>query len=263
LKLLLGGRFDIANQQIVNSFGADGSAQQEVFSPRVGIVYQPIPAISLYASYGRSFRPDINAFSSAKPLPQRGTLYEVGIKADLTNRLSATLALYDQSRSNISTRDPNNSLRTIQVGEQNSRGVEFSIAGEVSPGWNIVAGYAYTDARIRKDNFFSVGNRIDGVPENSFNLWTTYRIQTGDLKGFGFGFGLFYQGERQGDLANTFQLPSYLRTDAALFYERDRLRVALNFRNLFNVEYYEAAFNINRVFPGSPFEVQGTISWTF
>ncbi|WP_315875356.1 TonB-dependent receptor domain-containing protein [Leptolyngbya sp. 7M] len=126
-----------------------------------------------------------------------------------------------------------------------------------------MAGYAYTDARISEDNDFPVGNRINNVPENSFNLWTTYRFQAGSLEGLGFGLGLFYQGERQGDLANTFQLPSYLRTDAAIFYERDRFRAALNFRNLFDIEYYETASSVLSVFPGAPFEVQGTISWTF
>ncbi|MUL38251.1 TonB-dependent siderophore receptor [Gloeocapsopsis dulcis] len=262
-KVLLGGRFDIANQQVVNSFPTDSSAQQEVFNPRVGFVYQPIPAISLYASYGKSFIPIASIFGGdILPLPERGTLYEVGVKADLNDRISATLALYDQTRSNILTTDPNDPLRTIQVGEQNSQGIEFNIAGEILPGWNIVAGYAYTDARISEDSV-PVGNRINGVPENSFNIWTTYRFPEGNLNGLGFGLGLFYQGERQGDLANTFQLPSYLRTDAAIFYERDQFRAALNFRNLFNVEYYESAFNINRVFPGAPFEVQGTVSWEF
>lgn len=257
-KLVLGGRFDIANQRIVNNYPTDGSAQQEVFSPRVGLVYQPIPPISLYASYGRSFIPEANVFAGGTlPIPERGTLYEVGVKADLNNRISTTLAFYDQTRSNISTTDPNDPLRTIQVGEQNSQGIEFNIAGKILPGWDIVAGYAYTDARIAKDNNFEVGNRINGVPENSFNIWTTYKVQEGSLKGLGFGLGLFYQGERQGDLANTFQLPSYLRTDAAFFYEGDRFRAALNFRNLFNIDYFESAFNINRVFPGAPFEVQG------
>ncbi|QYO68622.1 TonB-dependent receptor [Leptolyngbya sp. 7M] len=137
------------------------------------------------------------------------------------------------------------------------------MTGEILPGWNIIAGYAYTDARISEDNDFPVGNRINNVPENSFNLWTTYRFQAGSLEGLGFGLGLFYQGERQGDLANTFQLPSYLRTDAAIFYERDRFRAALNFRNLFDIEYYETASSVLSVFPGAPFEVQGTISWTF
>ncbi|MBF2058139.1 MAG: TonB-dependent siderophore receptor [Cyanobacterium sp. T60_A2020_053] len=261
-KVLLGGRFDIANQRIVNNYPTDGSAQQEVFSPRVGLVYQPIPEISLYAAYGRSFTPVTNVFEDGTiSQPKRGTLYEVGVKADITNNISATLAFYDQARTNIRTEYPSNPLRTIQVGEQKSRGIELNIAGEILPGWNVVAGYAYTDARVAKDNSFPVGNRINGVPENSFNLWTTYKFQEGDLKGLGFGLGLFYQGERQGDLANTFQLPSYLRTDAAIFYERDRFRAGLNFRNLFNIEYYESAFNINRVFPGAPFEIQATVSW--
>ncbi|MFQ4144490.1 TonB-dependent siderophore receptor [Chlorogloeopsis sp. ULAP02] len=263
-KLLLGGRFDIANQRIVNNYPTDGSAQQEVFSPRVGLVYQPIPAISLYATYGQSFRPIINVFEDGTiSEPERGTLYEVGVKADISDRISATLAFYDQTRTNIRTEDPNDPLRTIQVGEQNSQGIEFNIAGEILPGWNIVAGYAYTDARISKDNSFPVGNRINGVPEHSFNVWTTYQVQEGSLQGLGFGLGLFYQGDRQGNLANTFQLPSYLRTDAAIFYEHQQFRAALNFRNLFNINYYESAFNINRIFPGAPFEVQGTVSWRF
>jgi iron complex outermembrane receptor protein len=264
LKLLLGGRFDIANQRIVNTFGADGSAQQEVFSPRIGLVYQPIPAISLYANYGRSFRPIYNVYEDGTiPLPERGTLYEVGVKADLNNRISTTLAFYDQTRTNIRTEDPSDPLQTIQVGEQNSRGVEFNISGEILPGWDIIGGYAYTDARVSRDNSFPIGNRINGIPEHSFNLWTTYRVQEGSLQGLGFGLGLFYQGDRQGDLANTLELSSYFRTDAAIFYERDQFRAAVNFRNLFNVDYFESAFNVNRVFPGTPFEVQGTISWRF
>ncbi|MBW4642038.1 MAG: hypothetical protein KME23_03300 [Goleter apudmare HA4340-LM2] len=70
-------------------------------------------------------------------------------------------------------------------------------------------------------------------------------------------------GERQGDLINSFQLPSYLRTDAAIFYRRDRFRAALNFRNLSDVDYFELSFNRVRVFRGDPLTVQGTISWEF
>ncbi|HAG80702.1 MAG TPA: hypothetical protein DCL61_05930, partial [Cyanobacteria bacterium UBA12227] len=63
--------------------------------------------------------------------------------------------------------------------------------------------------------------------------------------------------------ANTFEVPSYLTTDAAIFYKRDRLRAAINIKNLFNVEYFEGSFNRNRVFPGAPLTVEGTVSWTF
>jgi iron complex outermembrane recepter protein len=39
-------------------------------------------------------------------------------------------------------------------------------------------------------------------------------------------------GDRTGDLDNTFVLPNYFRTDAAIFYNRDRFKAALNFNNL-------------------------------
>ncbi|WP_202924966.1 TonB-dependent siderophore receptor [Myxacorys almedinensis] len=269
LKLLLGVRFDIFDQTdrffrastgITESNNQSGSA----FSPRVGIVYQPIRPISLYASYTSSFVPVIGvAFDGSEFQPERGTQYEVGIKADVNDRLSTTLAFYNLTRSNALTSDPDNQGFSIQTGEQRSRGVELNVAGEILPGWNITAGYAYTNARITRDNDLPVGNRLDNVPENSFNLWTTYQIQQGTLRGLGFGLGLFYVGERQANLDNTFSLPSYLRTDATIFYQRDRLRASLNFQNLFNVDYFQSSYGELEVFPGEPFTVQGKISWEF
>ncbi|MEH2071693.1 MAG: TonB-dependent siderophore receptor [Nostoc sp.] len=263
LKLLLGGRFDLFEQS--NRFLSDTTSQSgDGFSPRVGIVYQPIEPISLYASYSRSFFPNSGtAFDGSVFQPERGTQYEVGVKADLNDRLSATLAFYHLTRSNILTEDPVNFGFSIQTGEQRSRGIEFSIGGEIQPGWNIIAGYAYTDAQITEDNTLPVGNLLANVPENAFNLWTSYEIQRGSLQGFGLGVGFFFVGERQGDLDNSFQLPSYLRTDASIFYKRDRLRAAINVRNLFNVDYFEAGGFGRQVFPGAPFTVQGTISWQF
>lgn len=124
-------------------------------------------------------------------------------------------------------------------------------------------GYAYTEAQITKDNRLPVGNRLNNVPENAFNLWTTYEIQRGFLQGLGVSVSFFFVGERQGDLENTFQLPSYLRTDAAIFYRRDRFRVALNFKNLFNVDYFESASRQLQVYPGCLFNSLLIISMIF
>lgn len=187
----------------------------------------------------------------------------MGIKGDISNRLSATLAFYDVTRSNVLTTDPVNIDFLIQTGEQRSKGFEFSLAGEILPGWNIIAGYAYTDATVTKDNDIPVGNLLNNVPKHSFNIWTSYEIQTGSWKGFGVGAGVFFVGDRQGDLDNTFELPSYLRTDAAIFYRRDRFRAGVNFKNLFNVDYFESAISRLGIYPGDPFVVQGTVSWQF
>ncbi len=267
-KLLLGGRFDTFSQRYeFLTDGSESSQSESAFSPRLGIVYQPISAISLYASYARSFTPAngtgfLNTNLQFKP--QRGTQYEVGVKADLSDRLAATLAFYELTRTNILIDDPINEGFFIQTGEQRSRGIELSIGGEILPGWNIIAGYAYTDAQITEDEDAElVGNQLNNTPENAFNLWTTYEIQTGELQGLGFGLGLFFVGDRPGNLANTFEIPSYVRTDAAIFYNRDRFRAALNFRNLFDISYFDFALNPTRLHYGQPFTVQGTISWEF
>jgi iron complex outermembrane recepter protein len=263
-KVLLGGRFDIANQEFKNLLTQTNDFKQtEAFSPRVGIVYQPIKPISLYASYSNSFNQATSVFAAALPEPERGTQYEIGVKTDLSDRLAATLAFYDLTRTNLSTLDPNNPQRTIQVGEQRSRGIEFDISGEILPGWNVIAGYAYTDAEITRDNTLIEGNQLNNVPRHALNLWTTYEIQSGSLKGLGFGVGVFYYGDRQADLANTAVLPSYVRTDAAIYYKGGNYRAAINIKNLFDTDYFVSAQNVNRIIPGEPLTIQGTISWQF
>ncbi|MEH2206147.1 MAG: TonB-dependent siderophore receptor [Nostoc sp.] len=265
LKILLGGRFDAIDRKYEDLFNnTESSGTDSAFSPRFGIVYQPIPAISLYTSYTSSFTPPGGSYffgvdSSFEP--ERGNQYEIGVKADLNDRLSATLALFDLTRTNVTIEDPNRQGFSIQVGEQNSQGVELSLAGEILPGWNIFAGYAYIDARITKDNDLIVGNRLANSANHSFNLWTSYEIQKGNLQGLGAGIGLFFVGDRA-NFDNTYTVPSYLRTDASIFYKRDRFRAALNFKNLFDIDYFESSLG-NRVYYGQPFTVQGTVSFQF
>jgi iron complex outermembrane recepter protein len=108
-----------------------------------------------------------------------------------------------------------------------------------------------------------VGNRLNNVPLHTASLWTTYTLQEGDLKGLGFGAGLFYVGDRTGDLDNSFEIPAYTRLDAAIFYKAERFKVALNFKNLTNIRYFEGAQSRTVIQPGAPFTILGTISYQF
>lgn len=268
LKIQLSGRFDIVNQTIRlgGSYGEGETEQQdEAFTPRVGIVYQPIEPLSLYASYSQTFAPNSGRTVSGSILdPERGTQYEVGIRGEfLDDRLIANLAAYQITKTNVAATDPDNLDFSIPVGEQRSRGVELDIAGEILPGWNVIASYTYTDAEVTRDNSPREGNQLSGVPENAASVWSTYEIQNGDLQGLGFGLGLFFVGERQGDLDNTYQIPSYVRTDAAVFYRRDNWRAAINIKNLFDVDYIESSFNRIALSPGQPFTVLATVSVEF
>jgi iron complex outermembrane receptor protein len=265
-KILLGGRFDIASGSYEDSTGTAFEQEDTAFSPRVGVVYKPIQTVSLYASWSRSFLPtpvSSRNLDGTPFEPTKGEQFEVGVKTEfLEGRLAATLAAYQITKTNVITTDPNIPGFSIQVGEQRNRGLEFDLVGKVAPGLNLIATYAYTNAKITENNDGNVGNQPANVPQHTASLWATYEIQKGSLKGLGFGGGFVVLGARQGDLENTFTLPGYVRADAAIYYRRDNWRVGLNFKNLSNTYYFEGA-EFGSVFPGAPFTVQGSVSVQF
>ncbi len=268
LKALVGGRFDaIRNETTDNLFAETVTQTDTAFSPRVGIVYQPIEPVSLYASYSRSFAPNVGFVDlDNNPLPpERGTQFEAGIKAELIpGRLSSTLAIYDLTKTNVAITDPRDEDFSIAAGKIKSQGIELDVSGEILSGWKIIGSYAYTNARVTEgDEFLPTGNRPASIPRHSASLWSTYEIQSGTLQGLGFGAGLFYVGERQGDFENTFRLPGYVRTDAALFYRHDNWRVSLNIQNLFDIRYFEVAEFRENVQPGTPLSLVGKVSIQF
>ncbi len=126
----------------------------------------------------------------------------------------------------------------------------------------MIGSYAYTDAQITEDNTYPVGNTLSPTPRHSGSLWTTYTFQRGSLEEFGFGGGIFAASEAYGNLDNSYTVLGFVRTDAALFYKKDRLRASVNFKNLFSVRYFESTF-LGTAYPAAPFTVQGTISWEF
>ncbi|NJP11069.1 MAG: TonB-dependent receptor [Leptolyngbyaceae cyanobacterium RU_5_1] len=61
------------------------------------------------------------------------------------------------------------------------------------PGWDIIATYAYTDAFVSEDNTIPIGETLTNTAKHRASLWTKYEIQTGDLKGLGFGLGIVFK----------------------------------------------------------------------
>lgn len=128
LKLLAGLRYDTIDQKtttaqtIFDPVGGERTQNNDAFSPRLGIVYQPIEEVSLYASYSQSFNPNTETTASGDLLePEKGEGYEVGVKAQLLEgKLSGTLAYFDITKQNVAVPDPNSTLLNafIATGEQ-------------------------------------------------------------------------------------------------------------------------------------------------
>ncbi|HJU04235.1 MAG TPA: TonB-dependent siderophore receptor [Nitrospiraceae bacterium] len=273
LHVLIGARGDYFYQHS-NVAGTDTTAENYAFSPRIGVTYLPIRQVSVYANVTRSFIPNFGPFTAARNQfdPSTGTQYEAGIKTDIVpGRLTSTLAVYRILKTNVLAADPTNPLFFVQTGAQRSQGIEFDLRAQLLPGWNIIATYAYTDARIAADTTIQVGNRIPLIARHTGSIWTTYDIQDGPLKGFGAGAGIFAVSERAGDLANTFELPGYVRTDAALYYRkpemftRTNLIAQLNIQNLLDQEYFYSGGGgrASAAFFGAPLTVLGSIKLEF
>ncbi len=243
-KVLLGGRYDDVRNRNINALnGAQVQrGRDDAFSPQGGMIFQPDPATSLYASYGRSFVPITGGRTStgASLEPETGEQVEVGIKRELLGgRANITLAGYEIVKQNVSTPDPVNPLFRVQTGEQRSRGVELDLTGELARGWDVILTASRIDAKVTRDNRFTVGSRLPGAPDWSAGLWTTYAFD-GALAGLSVGAGAYHVGDRQAALPNNaWTIPAYTRFDAMVAYDFGQLSLQLNLRNLGDERIYD------------------------
>ncbi|MCB5176700.1 TonB-dependent siderophore receptor [Microvirga lenta] len=254
--LVLSGRHDWVNTDTTNYLFPSASTEGDdrKFSGRVGLVYTSDIGLAPYASYSRSFNPLIGTNSATqRPLePETGEQIEVGVKYQpVGSRSFIGVALFDLTRQNVLTTDPANVLNQVQTGEVRSRGVEFEANANLIEGLNLVGAYTIYDLETTKDLDPSrIGRVPAGVPETFGSLWLDYTVQEGALKGFGVGAGVRFVGSSYADEANTLKVPSYTVADAAVHYERDNWRFALNVSNLFDEVYVGSCSSPNACFYG-------------
>ena len=268
LTIVAGGRGDFVTNDVRDRLlRVNEDRFDTAFSPRAGIVYEAVPkTVSAYFSYSRSFLSQPYELGvDGQPLPpQRGEQYEVGVKANaFDGRFSSLLAVYTATRTNVATPDTANPLFVDATGEERHRGVDFENNASPVKGWDLIASYAYIDARVTKDNSGRVGDRVVGVPENTVSLWTKYTLQTGVFRGLGVGTGFRYLTRQAGDSHNTFALPSYGVLNMALYYRRGRLKAQVNVNNVTNERYFVGAFSDTSVEPGDPISVFSSVNWNF
>ncbi|CAA2144080.1 Ferrichrome-iron receptor [Methylobacterium bullatum] len=267
LQLVLGVRVDTANQfyfqRTLTNNTVPPTRDVTGTSPRVGLVWRPIEPLTVYGSFTTSFTPQTaNVSSGLTPAPETGEQVEIGTRVDLIpDRLTLSAAAFRIVRANVAATDPSDSRFSIITGEQRSQGIEADIAGEILPGWRIIGGIGYLDARVTQDRTVAIGNRLPAAPTFSTSLWSTYQFQSGPMRGWGFGGGVTYVGERFGDIANSYKVGAYARLDATLFYEIDPTwRFAVNGRNLTDRRYIEQPFNQFNNLPGAPLTVLASVT---
>ncbi|WP_248769618.1 TonB-dependent siderophore receptor [Pseudomonas sp. MWU12-2345] len=268
LKVLAGARFERFEHDYETYVpgGKNWQASDNAVTPRIGLTYDLTETLAVYADTARSFKPNTGASRLGGGFaPEKGTSHEMGIKWEALDRqLSVDAAIYQIEKRNVLTTDPVDSTFSVAAGEVRSRGFDVNVAGNITPEWRLIGGYAYVDAAVTKDNVLRSGTRLLNIPKNSFSLLNMYEFQDGTLKGLGLGTGLKYVDERAGQTANTaFSMGSYTVVDLLSFYKiNDQVRLNLDVKNLFDRDYEEGAFGNVYAYPGAPRTVQVGISYT-
>ena len=239
----------------------------EMISPRVGLVVKPAAPASLYASYSVSYLPGSgDQFGSLTDVtkllrPERFRNYEVGAKLDALEGMSLTLAAYRLDRTNTRSTDPADPARVIQTGAQRSQGVELSASGNVTDAWQIAAGAARQKATIRSATSASpVGATVPLVPSTALSLWNKYSF----TPRLGLAAGVVHQSKVFAAIDNTVTLPAFTRFDGAAYLGLFRyVRAQVNVENVFNVRYFPTSNGNHNIAPGSPREARLSITTTF
>ncbi|MDO9164278.1 MAG: TonB-dependent receptor [Methylococcaceae bacterium] len=286
LHIMGGGRYDwaetgrgrSATYEQANALVDSVTRKDDGFSPRVGILYQPIHELGIYGNWTTSFGANNGVSATGGNFdPQIGEQFEAGIKTSLFDeRFLSTLAYYHVTKDNLltpdlSTADPDDS---IAVGQERSQGIELDMTGQITDALSLIGSFAYTDARVTKDNSGLQGKQLSNVPDHAGSLWVKYDFSGHKtLNGFSVGLGTVAAGQRQGDIDNTFQLPGYTRVDAFAAYrwniKKTKVTAQFNIRNLLDKQYYESTDPNNYVAPalgvapGAPLSAIGSLRVEF
>lgn len=254
------------------------------WSTRAGLSYQPTDEAHYYLSYSDSFSPTADLYQiwgGAQP-PERSQVYELGAKwLFFEGDLAFRSALYRADKDYERNTDLE-ATAAILTRKRRTDGIEFELAGRITPNWEVFSGVSLMRAKILEtavnlddadadtnpevaDPRFA-GQRPRNTPRYTFNLWSTYKLGGGwkigggvEVKGDRYGYNpasesanaqFTTNGQPSGFHPNT--APAYARWDAMAAYEQKDWAVRLNVKNVFDKVYYDA------IYDQGPFTVPGT-----
>jgi iron complex outermembrane receptor protein len=223
----------------------------DIVLPRFAAQYRLNPAVMVYGSASRGYKPATQNYASNDPTtlvvrPENLWSYEFGVKSTwLENRLTANLAVFwsDVDDYQILLTDATGLSTLIANGEVKTNGVELELSAKPLKGLDLIAGFGYTNARFtRYTNPFTGqnfnGNKLTYAPEFTFNLGVQYRSPGGffgrvDLQ----GLGTYFFND-----ANTLKQAPFTLVNTRIGYEWQNMGVYLFVNNLFDKEYITTAF---------------------
>lgn len=263
------------NNQEINS-------SDSFISPRAGLIFKPVEAVSLYGNYSIAYVPRAGdqllstSLANSSFDPEKFINYEIGAKFDVNPNLSFTAAVYKLERQNVAITNPGDVTQQILADNQETKGIELGMTGNITDKWSVIGGVAFQDGKITKDiiTFNSGGTRtpqndilkgaeLAQTPDRTFSLWNRYEINST----WAVALGVISTSDRYAALptaTTSTVMPGYTRFDAAVYGKfSEKLRLQVNLENLTNKEYALYAHTNNNITPGSPITGRATMIYNF
>lgn len=269
LRLEGGARFDAVH---FNDLDLDA----DVLSPRAAVSCRILDPLRAYFSFDENRGPNF-WYKDAAGSPMAGSWatksYETGLKYEPVDRLLLSAAVYQMDQKNVPIMDPASSSSNpyyMAGGENQARGVELAVHGEITRNWSCRAAYTYT----YYENNLST-NHWQNMPRNMLSLWQTYTLREGPLAGLRLGLGYRFVGAREASAGRglsagaPFRLQEYHVFDALVGYDLRQLcpewqaDLSLRVDNLFNEQYVVGQRSITQNFPGTPRTVSLRVNMVF
>jgi len=242
----------------------DAETSDTLFNWKLGAVYKPSEAVSVYANYAISQQPpggsslelSASANNANNPIydPQEAETFEIGSKWDVLDDLAVNFALFQTTVDNEVISDGAGGF--YQEGEKRVKGAELSTVGNITENWSVSAGYTRMNTRVSQGPVITSDgtSNLTYTPDEAFTSWTTYRFPFG----LTLGGGARYSGEMHRGTDGAAGTPkttkSYTVWDAVASYAvTERFVLRLNAFNMFDKQYV-AAINKSgyRYTPGMP-----------
>lgn len=279
---------DIYN--LVNGTSQKSTTQakaDQAFSPKLGLVYQPISGMALFASYSNNFT--INTGIDVNDQALRPSLidqFELGLKNDFLNgNLTANLSLYKIINNNLAqqaqflldgvTVNTNTNIKEL-TGQTTSDGFEFDLKANISPTLYFMAGYSFNYMRYTKTSglkgSYIEGERLVSNPAHTTHGSLFYTFNYSKLKGIRLGASAYYMGKRNAGWNNTagqvqtesrlIPIPGYTTFDFSAGYTIKKISILAKLSNITNeLNYYvHENYSIN---PIAPRQFLTTLSYRF
>jgi outer membrane receptor for ferric coprogen and ferric-rhodotorulic acid len=256
LKFIVGGRVSSwKRDEEVGAWTPEAYTlrHSSVFTPYAGVVMDLSDNVSAYASYTTIFKPQTEKDRHGQYLdPLEGNSAEIGVKGEFFNgRLNASAAVFRVDQDNFATPDAGHfvpgttTVASVAAQGVKSQGIELEVSGEVTPGWQLGAGWTQFSARDAQGVHV-----VAEHPRQQLKLFTKHSFG-GALQGLSLGGGLVWESTPPITATNPVTgldervgQPAYTVVDVMAAYAFSaKTSVQLNIGNLLDKAYYSSSWS--------------------